>query len=93
MQNELLNPNGHTLTLVGRSTATLTGVEDVDCFNEQIIILRTPIGMLTLTGEALNISHLNLDDGRLVVEGEIISAEYTQGKRSTGKGFLGKLLR
>ena len=31
----------HSLTLTGRSTATLTGVEDVDCFNEQIVVLRT----------------------------------------------------
>lgn len=91
MQNELRTSSEHTLTLVGRNTATLTGVEDVDCFNEQIIILRTPIGMLTLTGEGLNISHLNLEEGRLVVEGEILSAEYSQGKRAAGKGFLGKL--
>ena len=63
----------HTMTLTGRSTATLTGVEDVDCFNEQIVVLRTPLGMLTLTGEGLNISQLSLNDGRLVVEGDIVS--------------------
>ena len=81
----------HTLTLTGRSTATLTGVEDVDRFNEQIVVLRTPLGMLTLTGVGLNISQLSLNDGRLVVEGDIVSCEYSEKKKTGGSGFWGKL--
>lgn len=92
MQNANRPASGeHTLSLVDRTTATVTGVEDVDCFNEQIVVLRTPLGALTLTGEGLNISQLNLGDGRLVVEGEIASAEYTQRKRNGGAGFFGRL--
>ena len=79
----------HTLTLVGRSACTVTGVEDVDCFNEQVVVLRTPLGALTLSGEGLNISQLNLEDGRLVVEGEIAAIEYAQRRKSCG--FLGRL--
>ena len=81
----------HTLTLTSRSNATLTGVEDVDCFNEQIVVLRTPLGVLTLTGEGLNISQLSLNDGRLVVEGDIVSCEYSEKKKTGGSGFWGKL--
>ena len=88
MQNE--NSSEHTLTLSGRSLATVTGVEDVDCFNEQIVILRTPLGLLTISGEALNISQLSLGDGRLIVEGEISAIEYSQ-RRKQGGGFLGRL--
>ena len=84
--------DSHTLTLTGRSTATVTGVEDVDCFNEQIVILRTPLGALTISGEGLNISQLNLGDGRLIVEGEISAVEYSQ-RRKQGGGFFGRLLR
>lgn len=81
---------GHTLILTERTSATLTGVEDVECFNEQIVVLRTSLGSLTLTGEGLNVSRLDLEDGRLVVEGEISSVEYSRRKRSGG--FFGKLL-
>ena len=88
MQNA--NPGGHTLTLTGRSAATMTGVEDVDCFNEQIVILRTPLGLLTLSGEHLNISQLNLEEGRLIVEGEITAIEYSQQKKQSG-GFFRRL--
>ena len=87
MQNG--NPGEHTLTLSGRAMATVTGVEDVDCFNEQIVILRTPLGALTISGEGLNISQLNLGHGRLIVEGEIAAIEYSQ-RRKQGS-FLGKL--
>lgn len=85
------SPSNHTLTLVGRTTATLTGVEDVDCFNEQIVVLRTPLGALTLTGDGLNISQLSLGDGKLVVEGEITSIEYSDRKKTSGAGFWGRL--
>lgn len=85
------NPSTHTLTLVGRSTATLTGVEDVDCFNEQIVVLRTPLGVLTITGEGLNISQLSLGDGKLIVEGEIASVEYSDHRKPSGAGFWGRL--
>lgn len=93
MQNANHSPAGeHTLTLVGRGTATITGVEDVDCFNEQIVVLRTPLGALTISGEGLNISQLSLGDGRLIVEGEIAAIEYSQPKKPAS-GFLGRLLR
>lgn len=88
MQNS--NPGEHTLTLTGRAAATVTGVEDVDCFNEQIVILRTPLGLLTISGTDLNISQLNLVDGRLIVEGEITAIEYSQQKKQSGS-FFGKL--
>lgn len=85
MQSSNLSPApGHTLTLTGRSTATVTGVEDVECFNEQIVILRTPLGALTISGEGLNISTLSLGDGRLIVEGEISAVEYSQRKKQGG---------
>lgn len=82
----------HSLTLSGRSHASVTGVEDVECFNEQIVVLRTSLGALTIAGENLNISQLSLGDGKLVVEGEISSLEYSQ-RRRTGSGFFGRLLR
>ena len=90
MQNNSA-PSPHTLMLDGRSSATITGVEDVDCFNEQIVVLRTALGALTISGEGLNISQLNLEEGRLIVEGEIGALEYSQRRKTGGSGFLGRL--
>lgn len=93
MQSNTPAADGHTLTLTNRNRAVITGVEDVDCFNEQIVILRTVQGDLTLAGENLNIAHLNLEDGRLVVEGEVISLEYVQRAKGSGRSLLGRIFR
>ena len=41
----------HTLCLTGRERAVITGVSDVDCFNEQLVVLLTDAGQMTVTGE------------------------------------------
>ena len=48
------------------------------------MVLRTPLGALTISGENLNISSLNLSDGQLIVEGEIAAAEYSHARKQGG---------
>lgn len=81
----------HTIRMAERKRTTITGVEDVDCFNEQIVVLRTPLGMLTVTGANLNIAHLNLEEGRVEIDGEFDALEYTGGKKKSG--LVGRLFR
>ena len=84
-------PQAHTVTLNDRKRLSITGVEDVDCFNEQIVVLQTPLGTLTVTGSGLNVSQLNVEDGRVSVAGEVDALEYTGGKRRGG--VLGRLFK
>ena len=84
-------PRTHTVTLNDRKRLSITGVEDVDCFNEQIVVLQTPLGTLTVTGSGLNVSQLNVEDGRVSVAGEVDALEYTGGKRRGG--VLGRLFK
>lgn len=93
MQNacEAQGEREHTVTLLDRKRLSLTGVEDVDCFNEQIVVLRTPLGTLTVAGAGLNLSQLSLEAGRVELEGEVDALEYSGGKKSGG--LLGRLFR
>ena len=92
MQKEPAAPaREHAVTLVDRSRLSLTGVEDVDCFNEQLVVLRTALGTLTVAGAGLNISHLNLEEGRVEVNGEVDALEYSGGKKKSG-GWLRRAL-
>ena len=84
-------PRAHTITLNDRKRLSITGVEDVECFNEQIVVLQTPLGTLTITGAALNVSQLSVEDGRVSVEGEVDALEYTGGRKKGG--VLGRLFR
>ena len=92
MQNGTQAAREHTVRLVDRKRLSLTGVEDVDCFNEQIVVLRTPLGTLTVAGAGLNISQLTLEDGRVEIDGEVDALEYSGGKKKSG-GLLGRLFR
>ena len=66
-------------------------MEDVDCFNEQIVVLRTPLGTLTVAGAGLNVEQLNLEDGRVEITGEVDALEYSGGKKPGG--LIGRLFR
>lgn len=83
----------HGLTLINRGHAEITGVTDVDCFNEQVVVLATTLGTMTISGSGLNISHLNQEEGRLIVDGEFEAIEYSGKTRAAKGGFLGRLLR
>ena len=81
---------GHRLELVGRERLTVSGVEDVERFDENGIVMSTSAGVLVVTGEDLHIGKLSLDGGELHVDGRIDSVDYEEGGREQG-GFLRRL--
>ena len=83
----------HSLTLVNRGHAELTGVTDVDCFNEQIVVLATSLGALTISGSALNITRFNQQDGNLSIDGEFQAFEYSGKTRRAKGGLLARMFR
>lgn len=91
MTSENQVPRTHTLQMTDRQRLTLTGVEEVDCFNEQTVVLRTAMGTLSIAGQDLNIDRLNLEEGRVELQGEVDALEYTGGRK--GGGLLGRLFR
>ena len=84
-RNEVRMP--HTLTLDGRERLTVSGVEDVENFDENAITLYTSEGTLTVSGEDLHIEKLNLDSGELCLTGRVSGLEYEDGVRERGGLF------
>ncbi len=74
--DETLAAGAHRLELDGRERLTVTGVEDVERFDETGIVLTTNAGILMITGENLHIGKLSLDGGELHVDGRIESLSY-----------------
>lgn len=68
----------HNLILEDRAHLTVSGVEDVDSFDDKQIIIRTPKGSLILRGSDLHIDKLSLDTGDLVVTGLITDLGYEE---------------
>lgn len=84
-------PLSHLLTLTDRKRLSLSGVEEVDSFDEETVALSTVGGALTIRGSGLKINKLSLDGGELLVEGRIDGLEYV-GENEKRRGFLGRLL-
>ena len=80
----------HRLELTGRERLTVSGVEDVERFDETGIIMSTAAGTLVVTGEDLHIGKLSLDGGELHVDGRIDSISYEEAGSSRG-GLLSRL--
>lgn len=82
----------HRIGLDGRSKLSISGVEDVESFDESAIVLSTCEGDLIVRGSDLHIEKLSLDGGDLLVEGTVDSLSY-EASRSRQGGFLSRLLR
>ncbi len=91
MPYEDLRPAGHHLILEDRERLTISGVEEVESFDETTIVMVTAQGVLIVRGEGLHIEKLSLDGGDLKVEGMVESLTYEEDRRSRG-GFLSRLL-
>jgi len=74
----------HSLTMEGRRQLSLTGVEDVERFDEQEIVLLTTGGELVVRGAGLSIGKLSVDAGDVSISGEIDSLSYEETGRSGG---------
>ena len=84
---------GHSLSLVNREKCELTGVSDVDMFNEQMICAVTGKGAVKITGSGLHVETLNLEKGLLTVTGKVDSLSYDEARVQTGKGLIGRIFR
>ena len=82
----------HNIIMEDRKKLSVSGVTDIDSFDEQTIIAITDLGELTIRGWNLHITRLNLEQSELLVDGEISSLTYTD-VRPQAKGFFAKVLR
>ena len=74
----------HTLILEQRSRMSVSGVENVESFDENEVIMYTSQGMLTVSGSDLRIDRLTLDGGELGIEGRISGMKYEDVREKGG---------
>lgn len=81
----------HNLILEERKKLTVSGVMDVDSFDEETVVAFTDLGELTIKGSNLHINKINVESGDLAVEGLIHSISYSEERKTTG--FFSKLFK
>lgn len=82
----------HNLVLEDRRMLTVSGVSDVDSFDEETVVVFTDLGELTVRGTNLHINRLSVDVGELTLEGNIAALIYSDDGPKSG-GFFSKVFR
>ncbi|HJA71371.1 MAG TPA: sporulation protein YabP [Candidatus Lachnoclostridium stercoravium] len=92
---EKMTARPHKLTMVNRSSCTITGLQDVVSFDENQIVLDTDMGLLTMKGKDLHVSRLTLEKGEVDVDGTIDSLVYSSNEayRRSGASLLSRLFK
>ncbi|MBE6036154.1 MAG: sporulation protein YabP [Clostridiales bacterium] len=88
--DEIMN---QMLTAENRSRLTVTGVADVESFDEDSILLALKQGGLLVRGENLKIHSLDPQQGRVLITGMLQSFQYTEKRQRQEGGFLKRLLK
>ncbi|MEG0778786.1 MAG: YabP/YqfC family sporulation protein [Oscillospiraceae bacterium] len=68
----------HNIILEDRAHLSVSGVDEVDSFDDKQIVARTAKGNLVLRGSDLHIDKLSLDTGELVVTGLFTDLGYEE---------------
>ena len=84
----------HNLIIDNRRGVMVSGVTDVDSFDEQTVVLFTDLGELTIEGTNLHMNKLNVETGDVCIEGGIDAVSYRDDlPRGGSGGFFGKIFR
>lgn len=90
----LTNNIVQNLVLENRGKLSVSGVLDVLSFDDQIVIIETELGLLTVKGEDLRINKLSIDTSEVVVEGDIYNMGYSEKDMDKKSGsLLGKIFK
>ncbi len=92
-QDEKLMQNlPQNVMLEDRKKLTVTGVTDVDSFDERTVSVYTNLGEMSVRGMDIRINKLNTETGELTLEGRIDALIYTQ-EQPKNQGFFNRVFR
>ncbi|MBB6733369.1 sporulation protein YabP [Cohnella zeiphila] len=81
--------------MLNRKVMDISGVNNVESFDNEEFLLETECGFLAVRGQNLHMKNLSLEQGMVTIEGLVHSLVYLDGSVSGGKskGLLGKLFK
>ena len=91
--NSSMSGTIQNLILENREKLNVSGVNDVLSFDDQVVIMETELGMLTIKGENLKINKLSLDTSEVIVEGKINNLSYSEHQIKNEGGLFGKIFK
>ncbi len=91
---ERMNRGSHQLTLTGRERLIIDGVTNVGSYDQDEVVLETEKGVLLIRGQNLNLTQLNLDQGKLSLTGVVDSLIYSgESLAQKNRGIFEKIFK
>ena len=83
------------LILENRGKLSISGVNDVLSFDDQVVMIDTELGLLTVKGENIRINKLSLDTSEVVLEGTISYLAYSDKdlEKNKNSSLLSKIFK
>lgn len=81
------------IVIQNREKTVVTGVEDILSFDDELVIVQTDLGLLTIKGESLKMNKLNLDNNELIIEGKTSAIAYSDAVQNKKQGIMNKLFK
>lgn len=75
-EGRLEEPRGNII-LENRKKLVLTGAEEVISFDDEKILLNTSLGFLTIKGSELKMNKLDVQNGDVIIVGNVSSIVYS----------------
>ncbi len=76
------------LILENRGKLSISGVNDVLSFDDQVVMVETELGLLTVKGDNIRINKLSIDTSEVIVEGNISYLAYSDKELEKNKGSI-----
>ncbi len=84
----------HDVVMRGRRTLEISGVKQVESFDNEEFLLETVMGFLAIKGQNLQMKNLDVDKGMVSIKGKIFDLVYLDEQHGEkAKGFFSKLFR
>ncbi len=93
MEQQVTENKIQNVVLENRHKLSVSGVTDILSFDDQIVIIDTNMGMLTVKGIDLRINKLSIDTNDIIVEGTINSLTYSDKIDKKASNFIGKIFK
>ena len=81
------------IVIQNREKAVITGDEDIHSFDDELVIVQTDLGILTIKGENLKMNKLNLENNELIIEGRTSAIAYSDAAQNKKQGLMNKLFK
>jgi sporulation protein YabP len=84
----------HDVIMRGRKLLDITGVKQVESFDNEEFLLETVMGFLAIKGQNLQMKNLDVEKGIVSIKGKIYDLVYLDEQHGDkAKGFFSKLFR